>query len=90
MKGGALPGDPVDVFCDGVGAVDLPGAAGRDAEHARHRLHALRRDLRAARARRRARSTRCARAKAYLTEGLRRSYAVGRGRGVVDHLHPLR
>jgi hydroxymethylpyrimidine/phosphomethylpyrimidine kinase len=28
-------------------------------------------------------------AKAYLTEGLRRSYAVGRGRGVVHHLHPL-
>jgi hydroxymethylpyrimidine/phosphomethylpyrimidine kinase len=28
-------------------------------------------------------------AKAYLSEGLRRSYAVGRGRGIPDHLHPL-
>lgn len=28
-------------------------------------------------------------AKEYLTEGLRRSYAVGKGRGVVAHLHPF-
>ncbi len=28
-------------------------------------------------------------AKRYLTEGLRRSFAVGRGRGIPDHLHPL-
>jgi hydroxymethylpyrimidine/phosphomethylpyrimidine kinase len=28
-------------------------------------------------------------AKAYLVEGLRRSYTVGRGRGLVHHLHPL-
>jgi len=28
-------------------------------------------------------------AKAYLTEAIRRSYAVGRGHGPVDHLHPL-
>jgi hydroxymethylpyrimidine/phosphomethylpyrimidine kinase len=28
-------------------------------------------------------------AKAYLIEGLRRSYSVGKGRGPVDHLHPL-
>jgi hydroxymethylpyrimidine/phosphomethylpyrimidine kinase len=29
-------------------------------------------------------------AKVYLTEAIRRSYAVGRGHGPVDHLHPLR
>jgi len=29
-------------------------------------------------------------AKAYLTEALRRSYAVGHGRGLPDHLAPLR
>ena len=29
-------------------------------------------------------------AKAYLTEALRRSYTVGRGRGLPDHLYALR
>ena len=29
-------------------------------------------------------------AKAYLTEAVRGAYAVGRGHGPVDHLHPLR
>jgi hydroxymethylpyrimidine/phosphomethylpyrimidine kinase len=29
-------------------------------------------------------------AKAYVTEAIRRSYAVGRGHGPLDHLHPLR
>jgi hydroxymethylpyrimidine/phosphomethylpyrimidine kinase len=28
-------------------------------------------------------------AKAYLVEALRRSYAVGKGRGTVQHMHPL-
>ena len=88
VKGGALAGEPVDVFCDGPRLVEL--AAERVATP---NVHGTGCTLSAAI---------CARlalgaelldavrgAKAYLTEGLRRSYAVGHGRGVPDHLHPL-
>jgi hydroxymethylpyrimidine/phosphomethylpyrimidine kinase len=88
VKGGALPGDPVDVFCEGSEVIDLPAPRVET-----QNTHGTGCTLSAAI---------CARlalgdgmldavraAKAYLTEGLRRSYAVGRGRGVVDHLHPL-
>ena len=88
VKGGALPGAPVDVFCEGSEVIDLPAPRVET-----QNTHGTGCTLSAAI---------CARlalgdgmldavraAKAYLTEGLRRSYAVGRGRGVVDHLHPL-
>jgi hydroxymethylpyrimidine/phosphomethylpyrimidine kinase len=87
VKGGALPGgDALDVFCDGARVVDLtsPRVDTRN-------VHGTGCTLSAAI---------CARlalgaglleavegAKAWLTEGLRRSYAVGKGRGPVNHLH---
>ena len=88
VKGGALAGEAVDVFFDGDRLVEL--AAPRvDTPN----VHGAGCTLSAAI---------CARlaagddlldavrgAKAYLTEGLRRSFAVGRGRGIPDHLHPL-
>jgi hydroxymethylpyrimidine/phosphomethylpyrimidine kinase len=89
VKGGALAGDAVDVFFDGARLVDVPSpridtpnthGTGCTLSAAICAHLALGDDLLdAVRA-----------AKAYLTEGLRRSYAVGKGRGVVDHLHTLR
>jgi hydroxymethylpyrimidine/phosphomethylpyrimidine kinase len=89
LKGGGLAGDAVDVLFDGERTVDLPGPRVETAN-----THGTGCTLSAAI---------CARlalgdplleavraAKAYLTEGLRRSFAPGRGRGIVDHLHPLR
>ncbi len=89
VKGGALAGAPVDVLCEGTEVLELPAPRVETLN-----THGTGCTLSAAI---------CARlalgdgmldavrgAKAYLTEGLRRSYAVGRGRGVVDHLHPLR
>jgi len=88
VKGGALAGDAVDVFFDGERLVDLTtpridtpnvhgtGCALSAAICARLALGAELLD--AVRG-----------AKAYLTEALRRSYAVGRGRGVPDHLPPI-
>jgi hydroxymethylpyrimidine/phosphomethylpyrimidine kinase len=88
VKGGALPGESLDVFFDGERFEDLRGPR-IDTPN----THGTGCTLSAAI---------CARlalgaplieavrgAKDYLTEGLRRSYAVGRGRGLVDHLHPL-
>jgi hydroxymethylpyrimidine/phosphomethylpyrimidine kinase len=88
VKGGALAGDAVDVLFDGERLEEL-----RTERVDTANTHGTGCTLSAAI---------CARlalgaplpdairgAKAYLTNGLRRSYAVGRGRGVVDHLHPL-
>jgi hydroxymethylpyrimidine/phosphomethylpyrimidine kinase len=88
VKGGALAGDAVDVLFDGARIVELPGAR-VDTRN----VHGTGCTLSAAI---------CARlalgaglldavrgAKDYLAEGLRRSYAVGHGRGIPDHLHPL-
>jgi hydroxymethylpyrimidine/phosphomethylpyrimidine kinase len=88
VKGGALAGDAVDVFFDGAQLVDVPSPR-IDTPN----THGTGCTLSAAI---------CARlalgdglldavraAKDYLAEGLRRSYAVGKGRGVVHHLHPL-
>jgi hydroxymethylpyrimidine/phosphomethylpyrimidine kinase len=88
VKGGALAGDAVDVFFDGAELVEL-----RAPRVDTRNVHGTGCTLSAAI---------CARlalgaplldavrgAKAYLTEGLRRSYAVGRGRGIPDHLHLL-
>ncbi len=78
----------MDVLCDGSRIVELPGArietrnvhgAGCTLSAAICARLALGADLVDA----------VRGAKAYLAEGLRRSYAVGRGRGIPDHLHPL-
>lgn len=88
VKGGALSGEAVDVFFDGERLVDVPGprvetanthGTGCTLSAAICARLALGDDLLAA----------VRAAKAYLVEGLRRSYAPGRGRGVVQHLHPL-
>ena len=88
VKGGALEGDAVDVLFDGSRVVELASprvhtenthGTGCTLSAAISAGLALGRPLEAA----------IRAAKAYLTEGLRRSYAVGRGRGVVHHLHPL-
>ncbi len=87
VKGGALPsGDAVDVFCDRRGVVVLsePRVDTRNAHGAGCTLSA-------------AICARLARgdelldairgAKVWLTQGLRRSYTLGHGRGPVNHLH---
>jgi hydroxymethylpyrimidine/phosphomethylpyrimidine kinase len=88
VKGGALAGDAVDVFFDGDRLVELPGkrvdtpnvhGAGCTLSAAIAARLALGHELLEA----------VRGAKEYLTQGLRRSFAVGRGRGIPDHLHPL-
>ena len=88
VKGGHLEGAAVDVFFDGERLEEL--SAERIATSNTHgtgctyaaaiasRLALGDALLDAVRA-----------AKEYLTEAIRRSYAVGRGHGPVDHLHPL-
>jgi hydroxymethylpyrimidine/phosphomethylpyrimidine kinase len=89
VKGGRLAGDAVDVLFDGERLVDFPAPRIETAN-----THGTGCTLSAAICARLAQGDRLAdavrAAKAYLTEGLRRSFAVGRGRGIVDHLHPLR
>ncbi len=88
VKGGALADDAVDVFFDGVRLVDLT-APRVDTPN----VHGTGCTLSAAICARLAKGAdlldAVRGAKAYLTEALRRSYAVGKGRGVPDHLHPL-
>ena len=88
VKGGALPGEPVDVLFDGERMVELTApridtpnvhGAGCTLSAAIAARLALGEDLLDA----------VRGAKEYLTEGLRRSFALGRGRGIPDHLHPL-
>ena len=87
VKGGGAPsGEAIDFFCDARGVVEVTGPwiDTRNVHGAGCTLSAAicaglaRGDeiLDAIRA-----------AKAWLTEGLRRSYTVGRGRGPVNHLH---
>jgi hydroxymethylpyrimidine/phosphomethylpyrimidine kinase len=90
VKGGHLEGDQaVDVFYDGREMVEL--AAPRI--HTRH-THGTGCTYSAAMAARLALGDglldAVRAAKEYLTEAIRLSYAVGRGHGPVDHLHPLR
>jgi hydroxymethylpyrimidine/phosphomethylpyrimidine kinase len=89
VKGGHLEGDQaVDVFYDGHEMAEL--AAPRI--HTRH-THGTGCTYPAPRAARLALGDglldAVRAAKEYLTEAIRRSYAVGRGHGPVDHLHPL-
>jgi len=88
VKGGALEGEPVDVLFDGdrvaeltAPRIDTPNVhgAGCTLSAAIAARLALGADLVDA----------VRGAKAYLTEGLRFSFAVGKGRGIPDHLHPL-
>jgi hydroxymethylpyrimidine/phosphomethylpyrimidine kinase len=89
VKGGALAGDAVDVFFDGSQAEDIGGPRVATAN-----THGTGCSLSAAIASRLALGdgllAAVRSAKAWLLEGLRSSYAVGRGRGCVDHLHALR
>jgi hydroxymethylpyrimidine/phosphomethylpyrimidine kinase len=86
VKGGGLAGDAVDVFCDGerivdltVPRVDTPNVHGTGCtlSAAIAARLALGDDLLEA----------VRGAKAYLSDALRHSYAVGKGRGLPDHLH---
>jgi hydroxymethylpyrimidine/phosphomethylpyrimidine kinase len=88
VKGGHLAGDAVDVFFDGERLEELstPRIATRNTHGTgctfsaaiAARLALGHETLEAVRG-----------AKEYLTEAIRRSYAVGAGPGPVDHLHPL-
>jgi hydroxymethylpyrimidine/phosphomethylpyrimidine kinase len=87
VKGGALEsGDAIDVFCDRRGVTEL-----RAPRIETRNVHGAGCTLSAAICARLARGDEMLEAirgaKAWLTEGLRRSYTVGRGRGPVNHLH---
>jgi hydroxymethylpyrimidine/phosphomethylpyrimidine kinase len=87
VKGGARV-DGLDVLWDGARLVEIPGPRVET-----DNVHGTGCTLSAAICARLARGDglldAVRGAKAYLVEGLRRSYTVGRGRGPVDHLHPL-
>jgi hydroxymethylpyrimidine/phosphomethylpyrimidine kinase len=89
VKGGALEGEAIDVYCDADRTVDLPAP-----RIATRNVHGTGCTLSAAIAARLAVGDgpldAVRRAKAYLTRALETSYTVGKGRGPVDHLHPLR
>ncbi len=87
VKGGALASaEALDVFCDRRGVVEL-----REPRIDTRNVHGAGCTLSAAICARLARGDEVLEAirgaKAWLTEGLRRSYTVGRGRGPVNHLH---
>jgi hydroxymethylpyrimidine/phosphomethylpyrimidine kinase len=88
VKGGGLPGAPVDVFFDGERLEEIlaPRVDTRN-------VHGTGCTLSAAICARLALGAplleAVRRAKAWLTEALRRSYASGKGRGTPDHLHAL-
>jgi hydroxymethylpyrimidine/phosphomethylpyrimidine kinase len=88
VKGGHLEGDPVDVFFDGRRLEELR-APRIDTRHTHGTGCTLSAAI-AARLALGADALEAARgAKAYLTEAIRGAYALGRGAGPVDHLHPL-
>ena len=88
VKGGHLEGDPVDIFFDGQRTEEL-----RTRRIATRNTHGTGCTLSAAIAAGLALGQEPLEAvqgaKAYLTEALRNAYALGRGAGPVDHLHPL-
>jgi hydroxymethylpyrimidine/phosphomethylpyrimidine kinase len=83
IKGGALAGDPVDVLFDGERIVELP-AARVDTPNVHGTGCTLSAAICARLARGDALLDAVRGAKEWLTAALRRSYAVGRGRGVPD------
>ncbi|HET7292310.1 MAG TPA: bifunctional hydroxymethylpyrimidine kinase/phosphomethylpyrimidine kinase [Vicinamibacteria bacterium] len=88
VKGGHLEGEPVDVLWDGAALVELLAPRIHTAN-----THGTGCTYSAAIAARLALGAPVAEAvrgaKEYLTEAIRRSYAVGRGHGPVDHLHAV-
>ena len=88
VKGGHLEGDPVDVFFDGRRLEELR-APRIDTRHTHGTGCTLSAAI-AARLALGADALEAARgAKEYLTEAIRGAYALGRGAGPVDHLHPF-
>jgi hydroxymethylpyrimidine/phosphomethylpyrimidine kinase len=89
VKGGHLPGDAVDVLCDDDGFLEL--VAPRVDTKNTHGTGCTYSAAIAARLAQGATLREAVRgAKDYVTEAIRRSYAVGAGHGPLDHLHPLR
>ncbi len=89
VKGGHLEGDAVDVYFDGQSLEDI--RATRIETRNTHGTGCTFSAAIAARLALGAEPLDAVRgAKEYLTEAIRRSYAVGHGPGPVDHLHPLR
>ena len=88
VKGGHLEGDPVDIFFDGQRTEELggPRIATRNTHGTGCTLSAA---IAAGLALGQEPLEAVQGAKAYLTEALRGAYALGRGAGPVDHLHPL-
>jgi hydroxymethylpyrimidine/phosphomethylpyrimidine kinase len=88
VKGGHLEGEAVDVYFDGEHLEELRAPR----IETRH-THGTGCTFSAAIAARLALGddllTAVRGAKEYLTEAIRRAYAVGRGHGALDHLHPL-
>jgi hydroxymethylpyrimidine/phosphomethylpyrimidine kinase len=88
VKGGALDGEPIDVLYDGGRFTEIPGPRVET-----QNVHGAGCTLSAAIAARLALGAGLVEAvtgaKAWLIEGLRRSYTVGRGRGPVNHLHAM-
>jgi hydroxymethylpyrimidine/phosphomethylpyrimidine kinase len=88
VKGGHLEGDAVDVFFDGTRTEEL--SARRITTRNTHGTGCTFSAAIAARLARGEDLLGAVRgAKEYVTEAIRRSYAVGRGHGPLDHLHPL-
>jgi hydroxymethylpyrimidine/phosphomethylpyrimidine kinase len=88
VKGGHLPGDAIDVLCDDEGLleltaprIDTPNTHGTGCTYSA----AIAARLAQGEALRGA----VAGAKQYVTEAIRRSYAVGRGHGPLHHLFAL-
>jgi hydroxymethylpyrimidine/phosphomethylpyrimidine kinase len=89
VKGGRLAGDAVDVLCDDGRVVELPGPR-VDTAHTQGTGCTLSAAICARLALGDGLVEAVAAAKAYLTAALRGAYRTGRGRGPLDHLHPLR
>jgi len=89
VKGGHLEGEAIDVFFDGHHLEELPAA--RIPTKNTHGTGCTFSAAIAARLGLGAEPLEAVRgAKDYVTEAIRRSYAVGRGHGPLDQLHPLR
>lgn len=88
LKGGRLEGAAVDVFADGARLVGLP-AERIDTRHTQGTGCTLSAAIAARLALGDELLEAVRGAKAWLTEALRHAYAVGRGRGPVDHLFAL-
>jgi hydroxymethylpyrimidine/phosphomethylpyrimidine kinase len=89
VKGGRLEGDAVDVLCVEGRLLELRSAR-VDTRHTQGTGCTLSAAICAHLARGGALEEAVRAAKEYLAEAIRRAYATGRGRGPLDHLHPLR